>query len=253
MHYYLELALVSALFITALLTFGHFLHRKRNPSKQFDLNRLPWYIDYARSFFPVILLVVVLRSFVAEPFRIPSSSMEPSLLPGDLVLVNKFSYGVKLPLTHATVIPLGKPETGDIVVFKYPLDERVNYIKRLIGKPGDKISYRDKQLFINDEQVATDLIERLPGQGYTIDAFTEELPGKTHDIHVIPQAANKYQFTDIVVPEGQYFVMGDNRDNSNDSRVWGFVPEENMLGKAMFIWMHVYNWKIRFERIGSID
>ncbi len=214
----------------------------------------PWWVEYSRSFFPVLFVVLVLRSFIAEPFRIPSGSMMPTLLVGDFILVNKFSYGLRLPVLHTKVLDLGEPKRGDVVVFRYPRDPSMDYIKRIIGLPGDRVAYFKKQLTINGKPVPQRLLGPYTGGGPYADAnqllLEEDLPEVKHDIlinPIRPTVEGEY-----VVPPGHYFVMGDNRDNSNDSRYWGFVPEENLVGKAMFIWM---NWDFAhgafdFSRIG---
>ncbi|AUL46691.1 signal peptidase I [Bordetella trematum] len=218
--------------------------------------RVPWWIEYGVSFFPVILFVFVLRSFVVEPFRIPSGSMLPTLQSGDLILVNKFSYGIRLPVIDKKVIPTGAPERGDVMVFRYPVDPDIDYIKRVVGLPGDEVAYLDKKLYINGELVP----HQRDGDYFEPDrvSYTAQYKEKLGKIeHKILLDENKYQeigpiwkFPDFnncqyvrngvrcKVPEGQYFVMGDNRDNSADSRYWGFVPDSNVVGKAFFIWMN---------------
>jgi len=209
----------------------------------------PVLVEYARSFFPVIFAVLVLRSFVVEPFRIPSNSMMPTLLTGDFILVNKFSYGLRLPVLNNKVVDLGEPHHGDVVVFKFPLDPTTDYIKRIVGLPGDEISYRNKTVFINGEAMP-----QLPAGSYTgvgsgqemtgAREQMESLDGVDHSILIRPTAPDLpfgclvLASGPVVVPDGHYFVMGDNRDNSNDSRCWGFVPENNLVGKAFAIWMH---------------
>lgn len=227
----------------------------------------PVFVEYARAFFPVILIVFLLRSFLVEPFRIPSGSMLPGLLPGDFILVNKFAYGMRLPIINTKVVGIGEIERGDVVVFRYPRQPSINYIKRLIGLPGDKIVYKNKQLFIND--VSVDLTskgeynfkETLGGIS-TYKQFLENLAGIEHDIiHTIMEnnSADDNQVLEITVPEGQYFVMGDNRDRSNDSRYWGFVPDNNLVGRAIYIWFSwdmaaIEDWfpaRIRWHRLGK--
>lgn len=219
-------------------------------------------VEYAKSFFPVILAVLLLRSFLVEPFRIPSGSMMPTLLVGDFILVNKYDYGIRLPVVNKKIIDVGEPQRGDVVVFRFPRDPGVDYIKRVIGLPGDHVVYRDKTLYINGERMV-----QIPegnyigiGSGLSMSgaAVREEKLGTVeHEILVVErlrQATSPYN--DVVVPEGHYFVMGDNRDNSNDGRFWGFVPDENLVGKAFMIWM---NWDsaasgVAWDRIGnSID
>jgi signal peptidase I len=217
----------------------------------------PVIVEYARSFFPVIFIVLILRSFIAEPFRIPSASMMPTLLIGDFILVNKFTYGIRLPVINKKIIELGEPQRGDIVVFRYPKDPKVDYIKRVIGLPGDKVVYANKKLTVNDVPVGWFPQARYQGVGQGSDMtgaehITEVLSGVDHSI-LIRNGIPSVEFTHVV-PEGQYFVMGDNRDNSNDSRYWGTVPEANLVGKAFFIWMNwdLENKGVDFSRIGTL-
>ncbi len=216
--------------------------------------RLPWYVDLSKSFFPVILAVLVLRSFVVEPFRIPSESMLPTLLNGDFILVNKFSYGLRLPVLNTRLIGNGQPARGDVVVFRYPRDPAVAYIKRVIGLPGDRLEYRGKQLFINGQSAdLTGLPDDPLNPGY--QQFDERLNEVSHRIQMLANGRwglaglwpglQLHRESDgtiswaYQVPERQYFVMGDNRDNSSDSRIWGTLPEDNLIGKAFFIWMNL--------------
>lgn len=216
----------------------------------------PVLVEYSRSLFPVILAVLVLRSFVVEPFRIPSGSMMPTLLVGDFILVNKFTYGLRLPVVNTRIADLGQPARGDVVVFRFPKDPSVDYIKRVVGLPGDRIAYRGKTLYVNGKAVEVALSgpytgakSGLPMPG--IHIYKEDLVGVTHDILV---EDHKPMFdVEREVPQGHYFVMGDNRDNSNDSRFWGFVPEANLVGKAFMIWMH---WNldtggVEWSRLGN--
>jgi signal peptidase I len=229
--------------------------------------RQPTWIEYSGSFFPVIALVFVLRSFLWEPFKIPSSSMVPTLLVGDLILVNKYAYGIRLPIVNKKVIDVGTPQRGDVMVFKYPKDPSQDYIKRVIGVPGDKITYENKRLTVNGNPV-----DYRPMDDYLDDErpvyhkqFTEMLPNAPHRILTMegrrtldlgavdnfPHRENcdySYDKFTCIVPEGNYFMMGDNRDNSADSRYWGFVPDRNIVGKAILIWMNFSNPK----RVGGI-
>jgi signal peptidase I len=216
----------------------------------------PILVEYARSFFPVILIVLILRSFIVEPFRIPSGSMMPTLLVGDFILVNKYTYGLRVPVTNTKIMSIGSPERGDVAVFRFPLDPSTDYIKRVIGVPGDHIVYRNKTLYINGEKIKlenegvyTSKVTGLPVPGVSV--LNEDLGTVKHNILV---ERNKPNLThELIVPEGHYFVMGDNRDNSNDSRFWGTVPEANLVGRAFFIWM---NWNfdenaVEWSRIGT--
>ncbi len=200
----------------------------------------PVLVDYAKSFFPILALVLGLRSFVAEPFRIPSSSMMPTLLIGDFILVNKFSYGLRWPITNKKFLEIGEPQRGDVAVFHPPQFPRQDWIKRIIGVPGDHISYHENRLTVNGQAVPYRVEGPYVGVGKGIGEtgnmeLTEGLPGHPH--FVLNRAVSIAE-GDWTVPAGQYFVMGDNRDNSEDSRFWGFLPEANLRGKAMLIWMN---------------
>ena len=208
---------------------------------------MPVWIEYPVSFFPVLLVVLVLRSFLVEPFKIPTGSMIPTLLVGDYILVNKFAYGLRLPVLGTEIVPVGKPQRGDIMVFKYPENPSINYIKRVIGVPGDKITYRNKQLFINGEPMPQVLEAQLPAGRPEFKIYTEQLDGVNHSIMVTLQRSPEAEES-WIVPEDGYFMMGDNRDNSRDSRYWKFVPNELIVGKAFAIWMHMPGWIPSFER-----
>ena len=198
-------------------------------------------IEYSKSFFPVLLAVFVIRSFIVEPFKIPSGSMMPTLLIGDFIAVNKFSYGVRFPVANTVLIPNGMPERGDVVVFHFPKNPSIDYIKRLVGLPGDTIKYQNKKLFINDKLVPNvfekDYESLTNGfQQFLQKQYSEKLGDIKHSILMIDGYEQKE--TIIQIPEGHYFVMGDNRDNSSDSRVWGLVSEDLLVGKAFLIWFH---------------
>lgn len=215
--------------------------------------RVPTAVEYARSFLPVLLIVLVLRSFLVEPFQIPSSSMVPTLLVGDYILVNKFAYGVRLPVLNTKVIEVGEPQRGDVMVFFPPNDHRY-FIKRVIGLPGDHIAYRDKMLYVNGEAVAQTLIAQLPPLAPTYQILEEDLSGVRHAVRKDLRRVMPDDF-ETTVSSGHYFMMGDNRDNSSDSRVWGEVPERNIVGHAFAIWMH---WEgllslPSFSRLGVIQ
>lgn len=205
-------------------------------------------VEYARSFFPVLLFVLVIRSFVFEPFRIPSGSMMPTLLEGDFIFVKKFAYGLRLPVTEKKVIETGIPKRGDVIVFRLPSDPSINYIKRVIGLPGDEVVYERQRLKINGETI--DLTQG-PEASFAEPVFVEDLDGRVHDILVTnPQFSTRdgtYR-----VPEGHYFVMGDNRDRSRDSRFIGAIPEQFLVGEAVRIWMHFVPWNSPdWGRIGT--
>jgi len=248
----------------------------------------PGTVDYARSFFPVALVVLVLRSFIFEPFRIPSDSMMPTLLDGDFIIVNKYTYGLRLPVLNRKVVPIGEPQRGDVVVFRYPRDPSVNYIKRLVGLPGDHVEVRSDRITINGQPVPFKVISPYNDGCYINMQLAEEHLG-TH-VHqsmlcpvplfpssITPAGCNRSESRgyycggengaaadalaagegptfETTVPPGSYFMMGDNRDNSEDGRVWGFVPEDNLVGKATRIW---FNWDLKrtggplWSRLGS--
>ncbi len=204
-------------------------------------------VEYSRSFFPVLLFVLVVRSFIFEPFRIPSGSMMPTLLKGDFIFVKKYSYGLRLPVTESKVIETGEPERGDVIVFRLPSDPSVNYIKRVIGLPGDEIVYKRQRLTINGETVD---LKETDNEAYPVPVFIEDLDGRLHNILVTnPQFSTRdgtYR-----VPDGHYFVMGDNRDRSRDSRFIGAIPEKFLVGEASRIWMHFVPWNMpEWGRIG---
>lgn len=207
-------------------------------------------VEYSQSFFPVLLLVLVIRSFVFEPFRIPSGSMNPTLLKGDFIFVQKYAYGLRLPVLETKVVETGAPERGDVAVFRLPSDPSINYIKRVVGLPGDEIVYRDNLLTVNGETVPLHPAEPLaefPGSY----AFTEVLDGREHLVLL----GNPHRTAGAgrwVVPDGHYFMMGDHRDNSRDSRFLGMIPESHLVGEAVRIWMHMDGLSLpRWERIGD--
>ena len=227
----------------------------------------PWWLDWTAGLFPVIVAVFLLRSFLFEPFKIPSGSMIPTLQIGDLILVNKFHYGIRLPVANTKVTAGNPVQRGDVMVFRYPPKPSVDYIKRVIGVPGDEVAYLNKKLTVNGQPVASEALPDYFDES-TMRYFRherEQLPGKTHDIIIdnerpgfipgadeFPMRENcRYNVEGVVckVPEGHYFMMGDNRDNSLDSRYWGFVPDRNIVGKAFFVWMNFGNLK----RIGAFD
>ncbi|GHU11199.1 signal peptidase I [Betaproteobacteria bacterium] len=221
----------------------------------------PFWVEYGASFFPVVLIVFALRSFVVEPFQIPSGSMTPTLLEGDFILVNKYNYGIRLPLLDKKIIDIGDPRRGDVMVFHNPMNPAENYIKRVVGLPGDRVEYINKRLTINGEVVATldagtylhtdrlyyspQYLEHLGGVEHNI-LIEHEAPPYVGQIMNYPYRENCTYTVDGVrctVPAGYYFMMGDNRDASSDSRVWGFVPDENIVGRAFFIWFNFKNLK----------
>lgn len=202
----------------------------------------PVYVEYARAFFPVILIVFLIRSFIVEPFRIPSGSMLPTLHIGDFILVNKFAYGIRLPVINSKIVDTDRPRRGQVMVFRFPGNPSINYIKRVVGIPGDHILYKEKRLYINGNPVEESggrpyfFASAGDGQGEGL-RLTENLEGVKHDILTTDRP--DMPVPEIVVPDGEYFVMGDNRDHSNDSRYWGFVPDRNLVGRAFLIW---FSW-----------
>lgn len=219
--------------------------------------RQPWWLEYSAGLFPVILIVFLLRSFVVEPFKIPSGSMIPTLLVGDFILVNKFTYGIRLPVIDKKIIDINNPQRGDVMVFRYPKDTSLDYIKRVVGLPGDTVTYQNKRLTINGQPLAYQSLPDYLDEDRLIysQQFFEQLGTVEHrilndaDRDMLVMRAESFplqnycQYTvnsiSCTVPPGHYFVMGDNRDNSADSRIWGFVPEKNIVGRAFFIWMNL--------------
>jgi signal peptidase I len=238
--------------------------------------REPGWVEYSKAFFPVLLVVFLLRSFLAEPFKIPSSSMRPTLEVGDFILVNKFVYGIRLPIVEQKIIPFRDPQHGDVVVFRYPLNPSQDFIKRVIGVGGDTVEYRDKRVTVNGKpwphtsdgtysyleglrfetlERGTELTDGRPDGAHMVGANAQMLPVYPQNVRPFPRRDNcDYNDRGFVcrVPAGHYFMMGDNRDNSDDSRYWGFVPDDHIRGKAFFIW---FNWddiaSFAFRRVGS--
>ena len=248
------LFLLLLLVVTGLVwLLDRFVLRNRRSTEA----KQPWWVEYSISFFPVILVVFVLRSFLVEPFKIPSGSMIPTLLIGDFILVNKYTYGIRIPVLNLKVVELNSPKRGDVMVFRYPADPSLDYIKRVVGLPGDRLEYRNKALTINGMpapqrqvgdyesrerlQYFPRYLENFDGAEHEI-ILEKETPGFVAGGMDLRHSGNcDYNSGGLVctVPAGHYFAMGDNRDNSSDSRVWGFVPDENIVGKAFFIWLNL--------------
>jgi signal peptidase I len=241
--------------ITGLIVLADklFFQRRRKADKKPN-----WIIEYSRSFFPILLVVWVIRSFIVQPYRVPSGSLEPTILPGDFIAVNQFAYGLRFPIGNFTLIPIGTPKRGDIVLFRYPVNPSIIFVKRVIGLPGDHIEYINKVLYINGKR----MLQTYSGRGYDLDKTQYKLPviikeenlmGIKHKIFLWFSAGDTGSY-DFYVPEGMYFMMGDNRDNSDDSRDWGFVSKRQLIGKAFLVWMSwdSHNHRIRWHRIGTI-
>lgn len=245
------------------------VERQSNSGKNKTTKKKPVIIEYSRAFFPVLLIVLLIRSFIAQPYQVPTASLEPTIVPGDFILVTQYNYGLRLPAWNKKIINIGEPKTGEIALFYWPVNPAVTFVKRVIGVPGDRVSYINKVLYINGKEAKQKLI------GYTTDSngpggpswkvaiYEENLNGVKHKIYVCTKDAincpnrEAHNFYNLVIPKGKYFMMGDNRDNSDDCRDWGFVPEKSFIGKALYVWMNwdrsQTNWlkKIRWDRIGT--
>lgn len=233
-----------------------------NKEPVFETKKRPIVIDYARAFFPVLLLVFCIRSFLFQPYRVPTGSLKPTVMPGDFILVNQYRYGVRFPVWDKKIIPVDEPKRGQIALLYYPVDHHFTFVKRVIGLPGDHISYINKVLYINGKEATQKYMGDVTqlndfGQLMTYQKYQEDLNGVKHNIFELNDENHSADnFYNLVVPQGEYFVMGDNRDESDDSRYWGFVPEKDLVGQALFVWMswdtnaaHFYD-AIRWDRIG---
>ena len=266
------LLLVLAVFITGLIALFDrlvLLPKRRQAVTEFKgqsanttdqnaieaLEREPGIVETAKSIFPVLALVLILRSFLFEPFQIPSGSMIPTLQVGDFILVNKYEYGLRLPVIGTKVFSVNDPQRGEVMVFKEPKNPNINFIKRVIGVPGDRIAYRNKKLTINGQPVSEKYVAELRDETGPYQLFDETIDGKTHQIRKDLALRSLRAEGTWVIPEGYYFMVGDNRDRSNDSRYWGLVPEKNIVGKAVYIWMHWPSWTQlpSFKNNGSIQ
>lgn len=218
--------------------------------------RMSRLVDYAKSFYPILIFVLILRSFLFEPFKVPTGSLEPTVNKGDFILSNKFTYGLRLPVWGNKIYSMGLPANSDIAIFRTPIDKKTWMVKRVIGIPGDKIDYVNKKLTVNDKPATYTLLETTTDtndgvNNWPVKVYEEEIFGKKHKIYLNDRAGS--QDFHIIVPQGHYFMMGDNRDNSDDSRYWGFVPEKNLEGKAILVWLSwdQFDWtNIRWERFG---
>ncbi len=256
MNFDFEKLFFYAILICGVIILADYLFYSSKRKKKGQKKPVP--VEYAYSFLPILLIVFSVRSFGFEPFRIPSGSLKPTLLVGDFILVDKYSYGVRLPVIHTKVFSINEPKRGDIVVFREPPKESRDLIKRVIGVPGDHISYKNKVLYINGIEVSQQFKKYDTDQGESLDSWEvvqkqENLLGVTHDIYQIQTREN--DDFDVVVPAGNYFMMGDNRDDSADSRVWGFLPEKNIIGKARRVLIsfdkptHPIRWGRVYEKI----
>lgn len=248
----INLALILTLLTVisgVVVAIDRFYLQKRRQSISEPNRALNTLVDYSRSFFPVLLFVLIIRSFIFEPFRIPSGSMMPTLLQGDYIFVKKYSYGLRLPVIETEIIETGEPERGDVVVFRLPSEPNVNYIKRVVGLPGDTIEYRDHRITVNGQPVPLVPDDEQPAAGAP-PRFIEQLDDRSHAIYVA-NPGNSVRDGVYQVPEGKYFMLGDNRDNSRDSRFIGMIPETHLVGEAVRIWMHMDGLEIPdWGRIG---
>lgn len=241
--------------VIALIDILFFAKKRKAKGK----TKKPIVIEYARSFFPILLIVLLIRSFLIQPYRVPTGSLEPTIMPGDFIAVNQFAYGLRLPVLHYKLVPVSEPKRGEIALFRWPKNPSIIFVKRVIGLPGDHIIYKNKVLTINGKVMQqTDAgfgLDVEPNRSFAIPVVKkiENLDGVKHQIQLFQKGGDDSSYN-IVVPKGCYFMMGDNRDDSDDSRSWGCVPEANLVGKAMVIWMSwnpEKNW-FRWNRIGTV-
>ncbi|WP_267256996.1 signal peptidase I [Coxiella endosymbiont of Ornithodoros maritimus] len=246
--------LTVAVILTGVISFIDklFLKKRRSPKAKASLS-----IEYAKIFFPVLLIVWVVRSFIIQPYHVPTGSLEPTVIPGDFIAVEQFAYGLRLPVFNKKILPISEPKRGEIALFRWPKDPKIVFIKRVIGLPGDHIVYKHKQLYINGQEQKQNFLYKTNdvsswGYRHIVNVKEENLDGVKHKIYVHP-AGGETEDYNLIVPPRYYFMMGDNRDNSDDSRQWGFVPERDLIGKAFGIWM---SWdkllnQVRWDRIGN--
>lgn len=258
--YFLLILLLLTVFSGIVVATDKLLQRCSKSPAPVENEKIPLILDYAKSLFPVFLAVLLLRSFVAQPFKVPSGSLEPTVMPGDFMLVTQFDYGLRMPVWNNTIIATGTPQRGQIALFRWPVNPNITFVKRVIGLPGDRISYINKVLTINGIECAQRLVKDSNdienGESLPAKTYEENLLGLKHQILVRADVPGQ-DFKDLVVPEGQYLMMGDNRDDSDDSRDWGFVSINDFIGRAHFVW---FNWnsdlpwsqKVNWHRIGTV-
>jgi signal peptidase I len=261
MNFDFPLILLSVIVFSGVVVLVDYIFCLCNKEKFLEKKKRSVIIEYSRAFFPVLLLVFCIRSFLVQPYRVPTGSLEPTVMPGDFILVNQFDYGLRFPVWNKKFVKIDEPKRGQIALVPYPVDPSFTFVKRVIGLPGDHISYINKVLYINGKkqpQKYIGTVTRLNdfGQLTTYQKYQEDLDGVKHDIFLVANDPAE-NFYNLVVPKNEYFMMGDNRDESEDSRYWGFASEKTLVGRAMFIWMswdpnaaHWYDY-IRWHRIGN--
>lgn len=255
LYYDFPLFLTLAVLLTGAITaLDIFLFSKR---RAISFKKASKAVEFSRSFFPALLFVWIIRSFLIQPYRVPTGSLEPTVMPGDFIAVKQYAYALKLPVLRYNFYTVAHPKRGDVALFFWPVDERIRFVKRVVGVPGDHVSYKNKTLYINGQEIKQEFVAKTmsvePGQApSTVEHYKEDLMGVVHDMYVRPDVIGKGEY-DVSVPDGYYFMMGDNRDDSDDSRYWGLVPEANFIGQAFGVWM---SWdanlsRVRWDRIGQ--